>query len=149
MFPIVFKNLIFRLELAWCERAIALKAVSFALVGIGNTIIDFSIFWTALTYLRWPIVVSNVLAWTVGVTCSYVLNTLITFGPESGRILRRRAYANFVASGIAGMISSTATLFALSYLLPIITAKMISILVSFTINFSLSHFLVFPRTRAH
>src|SRR5262249_24066958 len=36
-------------------------------------------------------------------------------GPESGRILRWRDYRRFAASGIAGMISSTATLIVLSY----------------------------------
>jgi putative flippase GtrA len=74
------------------------------------------------------------------------MNSFITFGPESGRVLRSRDYANFAASGIAGMMSSTAILFALSYFIPLLLAKLASILVSFTVNFSLSHFVVFrPR----
>jgi putative flippase GtrA len=43
-------------------------------------------------------------------------------------------------------VASTATLFALSYVLPVLVAKLLSILVSFVVNFSLSHFVVF-RTR--
>ena len=78
-----------------------------------------------------------------GVTCSYALNSFITFGPESGRTLRWRDYATFAASGVAGMVASTATLVALSYVLPILVAKLLSILVSFVVNFSLSHFVVF------
>ena len=131
--------------MAWHERAIALKAISFALVGVVNTAIDFSVFWTVVEFLHWPLVPSNVLAWLVAVSFSYGMNTFITFGPESGRILRWRDYATFAASGIAGMICSTATLFALSYMLPVVAAKLISILVSFVINFSLSHFVVFRK----
>jgi putative flippase GtrA len=44
-------------------------------------------------------------------------------------------------------VASTATLFALSYVMPLLPAKLISILVSFVVNFSLSHFVVFrPRS---
>ncbi|HEY6381554.1 MAG TPA: GtrA family protein [Pseudolabrys sp.] len=146
MIPAPLQNVLDRLTLAWHERAIALKAVSFAFVGVLNTAIDFCVFWTTVTYLHWPLVPANVLAWIVAVTFSYTMNSFITFGPESGRVLRWRDYASFAASGIAGMMSSTATLFALSYFVPVLLAKLVSILVSFAVNFSLSHFVVFrPR----
>ena len=143
MIPAPLQNIFDRLVVAWHERAIALKAISFALVGVVNTAIDFSVFWTTFTYLHWPLVLANVLAWLVAVTCSYAMNSFITFGPESGRILRWRDYASFAASGIAGMVSSTTTLFVLSYFVPILIAKLVSIIVSFAVNFSLSHFVVF------
>ena len=146
MIPAPLQNLIDRLTVAWHERAVALKAISFALVGVVNTAIDFSVFWTAAHFLGWPLVPANVVAWLVAVSFSYAMNSLITFGPESGRILRWRDYATFAASGVAGMVSSTATLFALSYVMPVLAAKLISIAVSFAVNFSLSHFVVF-RTR--
>lgn len=137
------KNIVDRLSVAWHERAIALKALSFAFVGVINTLIDFSIFWTANNILDWPLVPSNVVAWLVAVSFSYGMNTFTTFGPESGRILRWRDYATFVASGVAGMVASTATLVVLSYVIPVVAAKLLSILVSFAVNFSLSHFVVF------
>lgn len=143
MIPAPLQNILDRLTVAWHERAIALKAASFALVGVVNTAVDFSVFWTAATYLHWPLIPANVLAWLVAVTFSYVLNSFITFGPESGRILRWRDYGTFAASGVAGMISSTATLFALSFIAPVLVAKLLSIAVSFAVNFSLSHFVVF------
>jgi putative flippase GtrA len=149
MIPAPLQNILDRLNVAWHERAIALKAISFALVGVINTVIDFSIFWTAATYLLWPLVPANVLAWLVAVSFSYAMNSFITFGPESGGILRWRDYATFIASGVAGMVGSTATLFALSYVLPILVAKLISILVSFVVNFSLSHFVVFRKRKPH
>lgn len=132
-----------RLRTAWHERAVALKALSFALVGVVNTGIDFSVFWTAARHLGWPLVPANVLAWLVAVSFSYVMNSFITFGPESGRVLRWRDYITFAASGVAGMVASTTVLYALSYMVPLVAAKLASILVSFAVNFSLSHFVVF------
>jgi putative flippase GtrA len=143
MIPAPLQNLLDRLTVAWHERAVALKAASFAMVGVVNTAIDFSVFWTTVHFLGWPLVPANVLAWLVAVSFSYVMNSFITFGPESGRILRWRDYATFLASGVAGMVASTATLFALSYVMPLLAAKLISIAISFVVNFSLSHFVVF------
>lgn len=143
MIPAPLKDILDRLTVAWHERAIALKAISFAFVGVINTVIDFSVFWTAATYLHWPLVPSNVLAWLVAVSFSYAMNSFTTFGPESGHALRWRDYGTFIASGVAGMVASTATLYALSFVLPVLGAKLISILISFVVNFSLSHFVVF------
>ncbi len=143
MIPAPLQNILDRLSVAWHERALVLKAISFAFVGVINTAIDFSIFWTAATYLQWPLIPSNVLACLVAVSFSYAMNSFTTFGPESGHMLRWRDYGTFIASGVAGMVASTATLFALSFVLPVIGAKLISILVSFVVNFSLSHFVVF------
>jgi len=148
MIPAPLQNLLDRLTVAWHERAVALKAASFAMVGVVNTAIDFSVFWTTVHFLGWPLVPANVLAWLVAVSFSYVMNSFITFGPESGRVLRWRDYATFLASGVAGMVASTATLFALSYVLPVLAAKLISIAISFVVNFSLSHFVVF-KARKH
>jgi putative flippase GtrA len=148
MIPAPLQNLLDRLIVAWHERAVALKAISFALVGVVNTAIDFSVFWTTARFLGWPLVPANVLAWLVAVSFSYAMNSMLTFGPESGRTLRWRDYATFAASGVAGMVASTATLFALSYVMPVLAAKLLSILVSFVVNFSLSHFVVF-KARKH
>ena len=60
MIPASLKNILDRLTVAWHERAIALKAISFAFVGVINTLIDFSVFWSTATYLQWPLVPANV-----------------------------------------------------------------------------------------
>ena len=143
MIPAPLRNLLDRLVVAWHERAFALKALSFAFVGVINTAIDFSAFWAITTLLKWPLVPANVTSWLVAVSFSYMMNSVTTFGPESGGVLRWRDYATFAASGVAGMVASTATLYALSYVLPVLVAKLLSILVSFAVNFTLSHFVVF------
>jgi putative flippase GtrA len=143
MTPASPQSILERLRKSWHERAVVLKAASFAIVGVVNTGIDFSVFWTAARYLGWPLVPANVLAWLVAVSFSYVMNSFITFGPESGRVLRWRDYLTFAASGVAGMVASTSALFALTYVVPLVIAKLLSILVSFSANFLLSHFVVF------
>jgi putative flippase GtrA len=145
MIPEPRQPLLDRLVAAWHARALALKALSFALVGVVNTAIDFCLFWTAVTYLHWLLVPSNMASWLVAVSCSYVMNSFITFGPESGRTLRRRDYFTFAASGVAGMVASTTTLYALSFTMSLIAAKLVSIGVSFAANFTLSHLVVFRK----
>jgi putative flippase GtrA len=144
-----------RLVAAWHERAIVLKAMSFGMVGIVNTVVDATVFWIAARKLGIPIVPANVLAWVVGVSGSYVMNSMVTFARESGRKLSLRSYLTFAASGTFGLIANTTTLVvALAYLPQVTThediqlaaAKACAILASFLVNFSLSHFVVF-RTR--
>jgi putative flippase GtrA len=90
---------------------------------------------------------ANVVAWSVAVSGSYVLNSLVTFAVESGRQLRLKSFASFVASGAAGLIANTAAVYGLSYFIPEVAAKACAILASFLVNFSLSHFVVFRPAR--
>jgi putative flippase GtrA len=144
--PPLLDRLFRRLVQAWRTRGVTLKAASFAMVGVVNTFIDLGIFLAAYNLLELPLIPANVLAWLVAVSGSYVMNSFITFAAESGRQLRWRAYGAFVASGVAGVITNTAILVVASYWLPVLAAKLLAIAVSFVVNFSLSHFVVF-RTR--
>jgi putative flippase GtrA len=156
------------LKAAWRNQALSLKALSFGLVGIVNTAVDYGVFLLARAALERSsaalsafntlagschcgepvtllLIASNIMSWTVAVSGSYVLNSSITFAAQTGRTLRWRDYATFVGSGIAGLIANTATLvFAAEVaLLPVWLAKALAILASFVVNFSLSHFVVF------
>jgi putative flippase GtrA len=135
-----------RLARAWHERAVTLKAASFAMVGVVNSLVDYSVFLCAYYLLNLPLIPANVLAWLVAVSGSYVMNCFITFAAESGRQLRWRAYGAFVASGVVGVIANTTVLVVASRWLPVPVAKLLAIAASFAVNFSLSHFVVF-RTR--
>lgn len=142
------------------------KAISFGLIGVVNTFVDAGVFAIAYALLSRPeaaarffamfeaacgcdsvrigtLVVANVLAWLVAVSSSYVMNSYITFAAESGRQLRRRDYLRFVASGLAGVVANTTTLVIAAHFVPVWMAKALSIAVSFVVNFSLSHFVVF------
>jgi putative flippase GtrA len=136
------------LERAWRGRAISLKAASFAMIGVINTLIDLAVFLIGYNVFHLPLVAANVLAWVVAVSCSYVMNCFVTFAAESGRRLRLRDYGAFVASGIAGVVTNTTVLVIAAYWIPVLAAKLVAIGASFLVNFSLSHFVVFrPRHR--
>jgi|SRR5947209_5833711 putative flippase GtrA len=137
------------------RRAVALKAVSFALVGVVNATVDFAVFSFFYFYLGFPIIIANMISWFVAVTGSYVMNSMTTFAAESGRKLRLRSYATFLLAQVAGFVANTATV----YLVPIVIGmmlgidrtsthlvligKLLAIGSSFLVNFSLSHFVVF------
>ncbi len=137
------KPLLDRMLTAWHERGALLKALSFGMIGVVNTAVDLGVFFLAYGIGHLPLIPANVLAWAVAVSCSYVMNSFITFARESGRKLRWRDYGTFLVSGIAGVIANTTTLVVLSYWVPVLAAKLAAIGVSFLVNFSLSHFVVF------
>jgi putative flippase GtrA len=157
-----------RLLVAWRNRAVSLKAISFGLVGMVNTVVDYCVFllaraafgssaaalaaFASLSSLcdcgngtMFSLIAANTISWIVAVSGSYVMNSFSTFAAETGRKLRWRAYFAFVLSGVAGWIANTATLLILAelLLLPVFLAKAVAILASFIVNFSLSHFVVF------
>jgi putative flippase GtrA len=144
-------RLVARLAQAWRERAILLKALSFAAVGVINTIVDAGVFFLALWVLigspsragAGTLVVANVFSWSVAITGSYVMNSFVTFAKESGRQLRLKSYATFMAGGIVGAIGNTTALVVVAQFAPVWVAKACAILVSFVLNFSMSHFVVF------
>jgi putative flippase GtrA len=140
-----------RLRVAAARRggAVSLKALSFALVGLVNTAIDAAIFFLLLGYLTGSLVVANVTAWFIANTGSYVMNSLTTFSSETGGRLTLRHYAGFVGSGLVAVTASTIAVVIAAKTVPVWAAKGIAILVSFAVNFSITHFVVFrPRAGA-
>jgi putative flippase GtrA len=124
------------------------KTISFGLVGVINAAVDASVFFAAINWLTDSRIVANVLAWLVAVSGSYVMNSYTTFAAESGRKLQLQDYWKFVASGILGMVANTATLLIVDHFAPLWVAKLVALGVSFVVNFSMSHFVIFPAKRA-
>jgi putative flippase GtrA len=127
------------------DRAVLVKAVSFAMIGLLNTGIDFGVFTFTYYYLGWHIFVANPIAWLMAVSNSYVLNSMITFAAETGRRLSPRAYITFILSQAGGLIANTTTVFILSYFMPAWMAKIPAIGASFVVDFTLSYLVVFRR----
>jgi putative flippase GtrA len=161
-------NLGSRLAAFWKRELLLIKATSFALVGVINASVNYFIFWLGLRAieagpglsggLKWiaescrcstaenaEIVASNIVAWCIAVTGSYVMNSMTTFAAESGRKLTWRAYLAFAASGLLGLVADTVTLLIASKFVPIMLAKLVAIGAAFVVNFSMSHFVVFRK----
>ena len=164
-----------RVKLAdgWRKRTLSLKAASFAVIGVANTVVDYCVFLLARAAYEHSfaavslfgalaascrcgkaetilLIAANITSWTVAVSGSYILNSAITFAAESGRRLHWRPYLKFIVVGIVGLIANTATLvFAAQFLLlPVYVAKALAVLASFVVNFSLAHFVVFRLPRS-
>jgi len=173
--PLPIESLLARVTAAWRERAVALKAVSFALVGLVNTAVDAAVFFLLLAYVTSSrvfvdavaqlvtvlepyvtssftdflvenafLIIANVAAWFVANTGSYVMNSLTTFSAETDGKLRLKHYAGFVGSGLVAVTASTVTVVIAAKFMPVWAAKAIAILVSFVVNFTITHFVVFP-----
>jgi putative flippase GtrA len=146
------------------------KAVSFALIGVVNVLIDTTVLFLAYWYINATpaalrplealadacrctshesivLATSNTVSWLVAVSCSYVMNSHITFAAESGRRLRWKSYGTFVASGVLGYVANTTTLVIAAKFMPLLAAKGVAVLASFVVNFSMSHFVVFRARR--
>jgi putative flippase GtrA len=142
------------------------KAVSFAMIGVLNVLVDTSVFLLAYSYLKampqalrlldalpnWcecvddrtaTLVTANTASWLVAVSFSYAMNSFITFAAESGRRLQWKAYGTFVASGVLGAVINTTALVMAAQFMPVLAAKGCAILAGFVVNFSMSHFVVF------
>ena len=152
------------------ENRLALmrKAMSFALIGVVNTLVDAGVFFVGYSFVtarpevlsaiaasadacgcaapdNLRLVVVNIMSWSIAVSGSYAMNSFITFAAESGRRLSWRAYGTFVASSIVGAVANTCALVLIAQVMPVWFAKGCAILVSFLVNFSMSHFIVFRR----
>jgi putative flippase GtrA len=143
MLPFAAQDLIDRLHAASLGRATAFKAVSFGLIGFVNTAIDFGVFSIGYYLLGLPIVGANLFSWIFAVSTSYVLNSMITFSVESRRELTIRTYATFVVAQLAGFAANTTTILVASHFVPVLFGKVLATAVSFLVNFSLSHLVVF------
>src|ERR1044072_3833608 len=158
--PVPLETLRVRVTDAWQRRAVSLKALSFATVGLINTAGDATIFVLMLAFVTSSLIVANVRAWLVAVTGSYVMNSFTTFSAETGGKLRLKDYLGFVASGLVAVSATTVTVLLVDMFLPTwapwtaetrpgnITvataiAKGVALLVSSVVNFSITHFVVF------
>ena len=145
MIPAPLQNLFDRLSVAWHERAVALKAISFAMVGVVNSVIDFGVF--SLGYY---------------LPFSGDRRQYARLGGRGQRLLRLELddhlrHVNPAASSVCAVTSisrcrrspgslptprrSGACVVLL--FVPAWAAEVAAIAVSFVVNFSLSHFLVF------
>jgi putative flippase GtrA len=120
-------------------RALLRQIVSFGLIGFVNAAVDAAAFFLALHTVTDNLIVANVCAWVVAVTCSYFLNSRFTFRKAPAF----RDYLFFAATQVSGLIANTTALVLAAPYVPLIVAKIIGIGAGFVVNFTLARFLVF------
>lgn len=127
-------------ELGECViMSIVHKVGRYALVGIVNTCIHWLVFGVLFWAFMFNQAVSNLVAFLVAVSCSFVLNGYFTFGSALGV----KRYVLFTA--FMGLLSYWVGWFADRVdLLPLFTLVIFTV-ISFVLGFLWSHFIVFKK----
>lgn len=122
-------------------RSHARRFTLFAAIGVINTLVDIGAFICLYELAGLDVISSNVLAFLLAVTNSYVLNRFITFRDRVGGSLRH--FARFLVVAVAAMIASTAIVYAISLFLYPVIGKLVATAASTLINYVGSHKFVF------
>jgi putative flippase GtrA len=124
-------------------RALLKQIFSFGLIGFVNAGVDAAAFFLALHTVTDNLIIANVCAWVVAVTCSYFLNSRFTFGKPP----RLNDYLFFAATQVGGLVANTTALVLTAPYVPLLVAKIIAIGFGFVVNFTLARFIVFRAPR--
>lgn len=115
----------------------------FALVGVANTIVDFSIY-GACVVLGVPPALANIIAFAAANPFSYAVNARVTFRNGAGPApMSFSGYGKFCAAHLLSLAISTGLVFWFAPLIGPFLAKAFAIAVTVFINYFASAFLVF------
>ncbi|MEG6565776.1 GtrA family protein [Thermoanaerobacterium saccharolyticum] len=131
-----------RQEKGWNNKAGFIQFIKFNLVGIVNTLVDFSVF-TVLTFFGMYYMAAQVISYSCGVANSFIMNKYWTFGAKS----TPHGYEvfKFIAVNGVSLAVSLSILYPLKPILGVISAKVIATLFSMMINFVGSKLWVFKK----
>lgn len=106
------------------------KIIRFLTVGLGNTLVDFTVFWL-LSGL--PVLLANLLSWSAAICFSYALNATWTF--ERGRS-HHQALPRFLMGGaVVSLGVSSLSLGVLTGWVGVWPAKIIGTVLAAVLNF--------------
>lgn len=115
----------------------------FAFVGVINTGVDFSIFFTLYSFLGWPLIAANVIAFSAAVINSYLLNKYWSFsGQKSGKKSWRQFSAFLIISLISLTLSTSILVFGKPFA-PVLGLKLIGAVFIPLLNYFAYKYIVF------
>ena len=118
-------------------------AFRFAAVGLANTALDYGTFTTLYYVFTVPIVPANLVAASLAVLLSFLLNRHWTFADRKHRHTTTQQFVRHIATSGTGVLLSTVVVWLAAHVAPAYLAKMAAIGISFAWNFSLSRHWVF------
>jgi putative flippase GtrA len=123
------------------------RPVLFALVGIANTAIDLTTYLGLTRFAHIDPLMANVLAYSLGSLHGYIVNGKLTFRDSRTQLLALSSQLRFATTASSSVLVSTASMFVLLQLFPDLAAKIISVGVTFGVNYLLScRFVYKPAT---
>jgi putative flippase GtrA len=115
----------------------------FAVVGAVNTAFDYAVFWGLISFTPLSPILANVISFSLGAANSFVMNSTITFaGPHTNHCSYKSA-RRFVAVVFLCLALSTAIVAVGVQIIHPLAAKLISIVVTFTVGYLLNSRVVF------
>lgn len=120
-----------------------LKAGRFAIVGVGNTLVDFSVFTLLAHLLGVNVYLAQVLGYSAGTLNSYIFNRSWTF--RTGGRFFSATLVKFLVLNLTMLLFSTGILYLAFDLggLPKLPAKVVATGITMAVNFLVSRFWVF------
>ncbi len=117
--------------------------IKFSCVGVLNTLIDYGVFFILCDILRLNMVFSNVTAYILSATNSYLLNSSFVYKDKKFTL---KKYAGFLSGNVFVLIISTVSIAVLSKYIPVKTiAKLISAPITLIFNFLFQRFILFKK----
>jgi putative flippase GtrA len=121
--------------------------VRFGVVGLLSFALDTVVFLALALEAGLPVWLANILAWTVAVQQSYVLNGVWTFKRPWRELVDRVTYGGFVAGGLLALTVTTVTVTLAAMVMPVLPAKGVAILAGMAFNYLASHFIFHARLK--
>jgi putative flippase GtrA len=119
----------------------------FGVVGALNTVLDALVFVVLALGAGLPVWLANILAWTVAVQQSYVLNGVWTFRRPWRELVDHVTYGGFVAGGLLALTVTTVVVTLAALVMPVLPAKGVAILAGMAFNYLASHFIFHARLK--
>lgn len=121
--------------------------IKFSLTGVLNTFIDYGLFLFLTNYDHLSIFFANLIAYSVAVLNSYLINRYWTFNRKDHLITNKNKLFLFILGNLFSAFISTLSIYILIKYINHGYAKLISIFLTFPINYSYSRFIVFRRRK--
>ncbi|MDJ0387917.1 GtrA family protein [Roseomonas sp. E05] len=115
----------------------------FASVGVLNTAVDLVAFTLLVTFTPAPPLAANTASYALGALNSYLLNGKFTFRSRQVRLASLRRVLRFAAVNLACLLVSLVSLAVLSGFMPLLAAKLGSVVVTFAFSYVLNSLVVY------
>jgi putative flippase GtrA len=125
------------------DRSDPRRAAIFIGVGAINTVLDISAFACFHQLLGVAVIPSNVLAFLIAVTNSYVLNLLMTFADRRGGRGTVGSFARFLLVALIALAASTTVVYFASMVVHPLLAKLVATAASTVVNYTGCYRFVF------
>ena len=113
-----------------------LRPLCFAGVGVLNTLIDVTLFTLLVAHAVHP-VLANTVSYSSGIVTSFTLNGRLTFGLRWRELASLRRFAAFCATAMVSLAASNLVVALLAGPIGPVPAKLVSLIASFGLNYSL------------